>query len=686
MSQDIPVEEIIKIIQEQKGLSREEILELIQAKIEKLGGFLTEKGAAHIVARELQVDLSQSAHFEPIKIKDLTPTMNNVSLKARIVKIAVPKIFTRKDGSEGALVRLVVQDNTGQIPVILWDHSIKYIDQYSLKTGDIIKITGAYVKPGRNNDLELHVGNRGQIEKLEDNQDIQKITQEITKIKDLENIPPTEQEINVKGKIVNIFPISTFQRKDGTTGKVVSLILSDETGNTRIVFWNEHAELTKQLEPGQCVIIINLRAKTQDNGTIELHSTQFTQIEPIEQDQCQEVKTTVPEPKQVTISELVPGEKNVTIKGIIIGKEEIKEYSRPDGTPSKRLTLFIKDNTGAVRCTLWDEKANEASKLKPGQMIKIINAMVREGYLSDEPELSVGKYGKIEIIDEEYNHEEIIMPISKIEDGQKNIVIQAKVLKKDELRELTTQKNEETKLQAIIVSDKTAQIRIIAWDENAEKLSQVREQLAYEFGNLRARQSAQGIELIFGKSSYIKQLPIEDFDDIIMTADNLLLSKYPTQEREISTLQPDEYVTITGTIVKIFDPVIYDACPECYKKLSPDKICDTHGLIEKPETRIILSLVIDDATETIHCTFFGEQAEKLIQMDSEQVKETIDTIGIEEMQTILKDNLILRDIKVTGKTKEQEELGRLELNVSRFELISPKKETKNLLNKLGLPK
>ena len=687
MSQDLPVEEIIKIIQEQKGLSREEIINLIQAKIQKLGGFLTEKGAAHIVARELQVDLSKSTHFEPIKIKDLTPTMNNVSLKTRIVKISTPKIFERKDGTEGALQRLIVQDNTGQIPVILWDHSIKYVEQLKLQPGDIIKITGAYTRPGRNEDIEIHIGNRGQIEKLEDDNEIEKITTTITTISEIQKNPEKQNEVSVKGKIITIYPSSEFQRKNGSLGKVTSIIFSDQTGTTRIVFWNEQTQLLENIINGQCILIQNLRPKTKEDGTVELHTTQFTQLTIIDEKECENIEINAPQPKEQKISQLTPGEKNVSITGIVIGKEEIKEYTRPDGTQSKRLTLFLKDETGVVRCTFWDKNAENAEKIEPGQKIKITNAMVREGYLTEEPEISVGTYGQIQIINEEtQTTPEIITKIEQIKDGQKNIVIQAKVLKKDELRELTTQKNEETKLQAIIVSDKTAQARIIAWEENAEKLAQVQEQLAYEFGNLRARQSAQGIELVFGKSSYIKPLPIEDFDDIIVTADTLLQMKpTTTQTREIITLQPDEYVTITGTIVKIFDPVIYNACPECNKKLSPDNICETHGLIEKPQTRLIISLVIDDSTETIHTTFFGEQAQKLLQMDPEQIKETIETLGIEEIQTMIKEKLLLRDIKVGGKTRKKEEIGRIELNASWFELINPKKETKKIINKLGKP-
>src|SRR3989344_3110446 len=48
------------------------------------------------------------------------------------------------------------------------------------------------------------------------------------------------RKANVTGKIVNLFPVRTFTTKKGDQGKVVNLVLADDTGNIKVVLWDTH--------------------------------------------------------------------------------------------------------------------------------------------------------------------------------------------------------------------------------------------------------------------------------------------------------------------------------------------------------------------------------------------------------------------------------------------------------------
>lgn len=48
------------------------------------------------------------------------------------------------------------------------------------------------------------------------------------------------RKANVTGKIVNLFPVRTFTTKKGDQGKVVNLVLADDTANIKVVLWDTH--------------------------------------------------------------------------------------------------------------------------------------------------------------------------------------------------------------------------------------------------------------------------------------------------------------------------------------------------------------------------------------------------------------------------------------------------------------
>jgi replication factor A1 len=77
----------------------------------------------------------------------------------------------------------------------------------------------------------------------------------------------------------------------------------------------------------------------------------------------------------------------------IIDISEPREFER-DGKSGRVATATIKDESGIIKLTLWNEQIDQISI---GDRIEVINAWCDEW--KDEKKLSTGKYGKIKIID-----------------------------------------------------------------------------------------------------------------------------------------------------------------------------------------------------------------------------------------------------------------------------------------------
>lgn len=93
------------------------------------------------------------------------------------------------------------------------------------------------------------------------------------------------------------------------------------------------------------------------------------------------------------ISELKAGASNVELEATVSEKQEPREVISKYG---KRLTvasLTLKDDTGTIVLSLWGKDIDTVNK---GDKVKITNGYV--GEFRGTPQLSTGKYGKIEVI------------------------------------------------------------------------------------------------------------------------------------------------------------------------------------------------------------------------------------------------------------------------------------------------
>ncbi len=99
-------------------------------------------------------------------------------------------------------------------------------------------------------------------------------------MENIADITDTSRKVNVKGVVQKMHPMSTFQRRDGSQGKVLRAVLKDETGWIPVVFWNDKAEDMSKAQEGMTVLVINARMRnnSRDNSR-ELHVGHFAHIE-----------------------------------------------------------------------------------------------------------------------------------------------------------------------------------------------------------------------------------------------------------------------------------------------------------------------------------------------------------------------------------------------------------------------
>ncbi|MBS7605152.1 MAG: hypothetical protein QXR84_02795 [Candidatus Bathyarchaeia archaeon] len=277
----LTLEQIItKILSEKPGLTREEIMKMIEEREKLAGGFLTRESAALSLAAELGVAIKPNFKYETL-IKDLVSGLRDVTVTGRVIYVSQLEKFNRPDGRERVRRSIHIADKTGVAKVILWDDKAISSSPESL-IDRIVRLSHLSVRRRAGGNLELRAGPRSTIEvdpTEAKSWDYPPLTLFIKRVGEIPQYKGST--INVLGLIEQVYPITTFKRQNGTEGKVRRIDLADN-GKATLVLWDKNADLVSESHVGRYAIVFWVRVKERFDGRLELHSKDKTQIITIE--------------------------------------------------------------------------------------------------------------------------------------------------------------------------------------------------------------------------------------------------------------------------------------------------------------------------------------------------------------------------------------------------------------------
>lgn len=314
------------------------------------------------------------------KIKDIKDGMGNLNLTGKVLEISEVRIFQRKDGNSGKVGNLLIGDSTGKIRVTLWDEKTEFLDE--IEYGDTVELLNAYARENAfTQKVEIQIGSRGVIRKTEKQIEYE---EEFTPIADIED---NMNDINISGRVLDISEVRTFEKKDGSVGRVGNLLIGDSTGKIRLALWDEKTDFLDEIDFDETIEV--LHAYSRQNAfsqQIELNMSSRGIIQKTE-------KNVEYIEKFTDIANVAAGE-SYSIQGKVLEIGELREFEREDGTASVVSNLQLKDETGSIKLTLWGDQAYIIEDLDIDSEIQVIDAFAKYG-LNEEIELSVGNRSRI---------------------------------------------------------------------------------------------------------------------------------------------------------------------------------------------------------------------------------------------------------------------------------------------------
>ncbi|MFW9771069.1 MAG: hypothetical protein ACFFEO_02710 [Candidatus Thorarchaeota archaeon] len=509
-------------------------------------------------------------------------------------------------------------------------------------------------------------------------------------LKDIEvnisDLSPNMKNLTIVGRIKDIYRIYDFERENEEKGYVGSFLLHDNTGEIRVVLWNEHVNIfnDENFRQNELVKILNGYTKEGKYG-LELHIGRLGKIilspDDIDYKKYPKIKEML-----IKINEINKNLSSVSIEGKIIKKFPVKTFNRNSGGIGNVGTVIVMDNTSTIRVTFWNDDVNKIDDIENGDYVLITSLRPRESNFTPNS-INLHATRNTKITKKESNNNIEVKLSDNVKDIQKkeNIASFKGIISSIEpLKTVKLKSGDELELLKFIVRDNTGlddYIRVTAWGEIARSVS---EEISVKMGvlisnallrynNYSGRKEATIID-----STNLKQLDL-DLPQVKSFKERTdMRGEFPSKNiTKISGINKSGFFEIKGMIAKELTGInIYNACSKCLKKIE-NCSCEEQGDI-KP--RMIINLLIDDESGIIRTAFIGDLAEKLIGKQTEIIIKVMDTPDFEKILEKLSNNLLGKDIYIKGKAKYSDFTNSYELNAFDFQEIDVDYDLEQIIN------
>ena len=208
----------------------------------------------------------------------------------------------------------------------------------------------------------------------------------------LKDLTPTMKSVHVFGKVLKKYELRIFG--EDHAGKVGSLLMGDETGLSRLTFWNDKCQYFDEIQEGDIIEVQNAYAK-ENNGRVELHMGNSSNCilnpegKSIVVAQKQEYKEEIKRIKEITANDTY-----VDVMATIVqvydprffetcptcnkrmqianeGKFSCAEHGLQEPAFNYVMNIFLDDGSDNIRATLWKEQIQQLLNLSDEEIIKL---------------------------------------------------------------------------------------------------------------------------------------------------------------------------------------------------------------------------------------------------------------------------------------------------------------------------
>ncbi len=419
----------------------------------------------------------------------------------------------------------------------------------------------------------------------------------------IKDIVMEANDATVTGRILLVYPLQTFTRSDGSRGKVVRLILADETGVLRVVVWDDKTDPIAQggISQGHVVKVLHGYVRSGLDGKPELNVGSRGEIVVLPPDASTDSYPTMAG-FFTKVGEMKEAE-DANIIGIVTRISAVSSFARSDGLPGKVMRLELADETGRVTAVVWDEMVEQVEKLRRSDCLQVMGARTKRG-LGGRLELHIDKRSQVKLLTERPPTVKPPPPrLVKVDDIKPDMVdidVLARVMHVGPVREFKRASGELGQVADLTIKDETGFVRLTLWDKHAEAARTIAPGDVVFVEGAYARTGQRGIDLNLGGWGVITVNPsFVDVESLPPT----LTERVPVGQLKIglnlATVEGSisespvvrEVALVDGRVVKVASFLLRDESGEVRVSVWRDLVDKVSGLREGARVRVVNAYV-----------------------------------------------------------------------------------------------
>ncbi len=203
------------------------------------------------------------------KINDLTPSLRNkrINVVATVKWVFPSSTFNRENSSKGKVMRFVLNDGTGEVPVVVWNEKVDELEG-KLNVGDKLQVVNGKLKKALGEGFEINVDASGYVGPLVETEEIDNIA----------NLKEGMEQVNVEGEVATKPVLRDVKTAKEELLKLATFEIKDETGRILVSAWRQHAEIAEKLKLGDKIFIKNAYVKKGFADPFEISTRNATSI------------------------------------------------------------------------------------------------------------------------------------------------------------------------------------------------------------------------------------------------------------------------------------------------------------------------------------------------------------------------------------------------------------------------
>ena len=189
------------------------------------------------------------------------------------------------------------------------------------------------------------------------------------------------KEATVVGRIMNIYPIYKFTKRDSNEQAATrTVVIYDKDARVKIKLWDKHVTIPDEmgLRPGDVIKVVKGYVRAGLDGKPVINLGSYGTIETAYDD------SSIPtiDSLTTTVDAINSPQDSTVVSGVVNSNPRVTEFVNARGEASKSLQLQLstEDGTRSLRAVIWNVDESKIPKVfKTGSKVRLIGVRVKQG-------------------------------------------------------------------------------------------------------------------------------------------------------------------------------------------------------------------------------------------------------------------------------------------------------------------